>query len=103
MVEWDDASCNPLANGSNDVEPEDMTFYGEDPEAPIPTEESNNNVEVFPAQLPSNNTDELVAYSTTAVDPSQESSSFGVDINAKALEIVVHKLEQEHGRRQYCH
>lgn len=83
-----------------------MTFYGEDPEAPIPTEESNNKclfVEVFAAQLPSNNTDELVAYSTTAVDPSQESSSFGVDINAKALEIIVHKLEQEHGRRQYCH
>ncbi|CAH3187569.1 unnamed protein product, partial [Porites lobata] len=88
--------CNPLANGSNDVEPEDMTFYGEDPEAPIPTEESNNNVEVLPAQLPSNNTDELVACLTTAIDPLQESSSFGVDIYAKALEIIVHKLEQEH-------
>ena len=79
--------CNP---------PEDMTFYGEDPEAPIPTEESDNNVEVFPAQLPSNNTDELVAYLSAAVDPLQESSSFGVDIYAKALEIIVQKLEQNH-------
>ena len=88
--------CNPLANGSNDIEPEDMAFYGEGPEAPIPTEESNNNVEVFPAQLPSNNTDERVAYLTTAGDPLQESSRFGVDLYAKALEIIVQKLEQEH-------
>ena len=72
--------CNPLVNDINDVESEDMTFYREDPEAPIPTEESNNNVEVFPAQLPSNNTDELMAYLSAAVDPLQESSSFGVDI-----------------------
>ena len=64
-----------------------MTFYGEDPEAPIPTEESNNNVEVFAAQLPSNNTDELVAYSTTAVDPSQESSGFGVTLMLKLLKL----------------
>ena len=43
--------CNPLAIGNLDDDPEDLTFYGEDPEGQTSLEESDNNVEVFPAQL----------------------------------------------------
>ena len=91
---------NPLANGNTDDDPEDLTFYGEDPECPLPLEESNNNVEVFPAQLSNVNTDELTADLTNAVDSLQESSCFGIDIYAQALEIVVQKLEQYNSRRE---
>ena len=91
---------NPLANGNTDDDPEDLTFYGEDPEGPLPLEESNNNVEVFPAQLSNVNTDELTADLTNAVDSLQESSCFGIDIYAQALEIVVQKLEQYNSRRE---
>jgi len=47
---------NPLANGNTDDDPEDLTFYGEDPGGPLPLEESNNNIEVYPAQLSNVNT-----------------------------------------------
>ena len=85
---------NPLANGRTDDDPEDIRFYGEDPEGPMSLEESNNNVEVFPAQLSNVNTDDLTAELTNVLDPLQESSCFGVDVYAQALEIVVQKLEQ---------
>ena len=87
-------SCNPLANGNLDDDPEDITFYGEDPEGHTPLAESDNNVEVFPAQLSNINHDELKTYLCNSVDPLQESSSFGIDIYAEALQIVVQKLEQ---------
>ena len=45
-------SCNPLANGNIDDDPEDITFYREDPEGPMMLEEPNNNFEVYPAQFP---------------------------------------------------
>ena len=91
---------NPLADGNTDYDPEDLTFYGEDPEGPLPLEESNNNVEVFPAQLSNVNTDELIADLTNAIDSLQESSCFGIDIYVQALEIVVQKLEQYNSRRE---
>ena len=72
-------------NGNTDDDREDITFYGEDPEGPMLFEESNNNVEVFPAQLSNTNTDELTVDLTNAVDPLEESSCFGIDIYAEVL------------------
>ena len=46
-------------------------FYGEDLEEPMSLEESNTNVEVFPAQLSNLNTDDLTAELTNVVDPLQ--------------------------------
>ena len=50
---WDEMMnpCNPLAIDNLDDDPEDLTFYGEDPDGQPPLEDSDNNVEVFPAQL----------------------------------------------------
>ena len=69
------------------------TFYGEDPQGQAPFKESDNNVDVFPAKVPNINTDDLTTYLSNAVDPLQKSSSFGVDIFARALEIIVQRLE----------
>lgn len=86
--------CNPLAIDSLDDDPEDLTFYGEDPEGQTPLEESDNNAEVFPAQLSNINNDELATHISNSIDPLQESSSFGIDIYTESLQIVVRKLGQ---------
>lgn len=44
-------SSNPPANSNLDDDPQDIPFYGEDPEGKAPLEESDNNVEVSPAKL----------------------------------------------------
>ncbi|XP_068731183.1 uncharacterized protein [Montipora capricornis] len=87
-------SSNPLANGRLDDNPEEITFYGEDPEGQAPFEESDNNVEVSPAQLPNVSNGELTAYLCNSIDPLQESSSFGIDIYAETLRIIVQRLEE---------
>ena len=84
-------SCNPLANGDLDDDPEDVTFYGEDT-GHSPFEESDNNVEVSPAQI-SNVTTEVTNHLSNSVNPLEESSCFGVDVYVQALEIVVQTLE----------
>ena len=84
-------SCNPLANGDLDDDPEDVMFYGEDT-GHTPFEQSDNNVEVSPAQI-SNVTTELTNHLSNSVNPLQESSCFGVDVYVQALEIVVQTLE----------
>ena len=66
--------------GNLDNDPENLTFYGENPEGQTPLEESDNNVEVFPAQLSNINNDELPTHTSDSIDPLQESSSFGIDI-----------------------
>ena len=78
-------SSNSLANGRLDDNPEEITFYGEDPEGQPPFEESDNNVEVSSAQLPNVSNCELTAYLCSSIDPLQESSSFGIDIYAETL------------------
>ena len=84
-------SCNPLVNGDLDDDPEDVTFYGEDT-GHSPFEESDNNVEVSPAQI-SNVTTEVTNHLSNSVNPLEESSCFGVDVYVQALEIVVQTLE----------
>ena len=78
-------SSNPLASGRLDDNPEEITFYGEDPEGRAPFQESDNNVEVSPAQLPNVSNGELTAYLCNSIDPLKESSSFGIDIYAETL------------------
>ena len=43
--------CNSLAIGNLDDDPEDLTFYGEDPEGQTPLSEESDKVELFPALL----------------------------------------------------
>ena len=53
-------------------------------------EESDKDVEVFPAQLSNINDDELTTHICNFIDPLQESSRFGI----LSLQIVVEKLGQ---------
>ena len=43
---------NPLLHGQLDEDPNDLEFYGVDPDGPSPFEDSNNNVFVPPVTLP---------------------------------------------------
>ena len=43
---------NPLARGQLDEDPNDLEFYGVDPDGPPPFEDSNNNVFGPPVTLP---------------------------------------------------
>ena len=64
------------------------------PKGQTPLEESDNNVEVFPAQVLNINNHELTTHLSNLIDPLQGSSNFGMDIYAGALQIVVQKLGQ---------
>jgi len=86
--------CNPIAIGNLNDDPEDSTFYDEDPEGQTPLEVPDNNVEVFPAQLSNINNDELATHISNSIDPLQVSSSFGIDIYTESLQIVEQKLGQ---------
>ena len=86
--------CLPLAVGNLDDDSEDLTFYGEHPEGQTRLEESDDNVEVLPAQLSNINNDELATQISNSIDPFQESSSFGIYICTESLQIGVQKLGQ---------
>lgn len=87
-------SANPLANGDLDDEPDDIPFYGEDPNGPTPFEQTNNCVVVTPAELPDINSREFITFLEHSVNPLEESVSFGIDIFTEALTAAVERLEQ---------
>lgn len=93
MAKWYDEPDNPLANGNTDDDPNNYTFYGEDVNGPSPFQDSNNNVVVSPVELPNSNSRTLCNYLPNSIDRLRESSSFGIDIYADALEIAVQWLE----------
>ena len=84
----------PLAIGNLDDDPEDLTFHSEYPEGRTPLEDSDDNVERFPAQLSNINNDELATQISNSIDPFQASSSFGIDIYTESLQIQVQKFGQ---------
>ena len=86
-------ACNPLARGEADDDPDNITVYGDDPEF-SPFEESENDVQVFPPNVPAINSD-LLTHLQTNINPLQDSTSLGIDIYMRALEIVVEVLQNE--------
>ena len=82
---------NPLANGNIDDNPDNLIFYIEDMNGPIPFQDDN--VVVTPMQLPNDDTKALVNFLLNALDPTKESSRFGIDVFAEALQLVVQWLE----------
>ena len=81
--------CLPLAIGNLDDDPEYLTFCGEHPEGKTLLEESDDNVELFPAQPLNINNDKLANQISNSTDPFQESSSFSIDIYTESLQIEV--------------
>ena len=83
---------NPLIQGGLDDDPNDITFYGEDPNGPSPFEQTSNNVTVTPVNIPGVITAEFSSYVNRLVNPLRNSTSFGVDVYADSLRIVVEAL-----------
>ena len=81
---------NPLAHGDVDGEPDDIQFYGYDPEGPSPSEEDNN-VVVDPISL--DNRHSIESYVLDVVDPLTQSTQLGIDLYIQALDLVRDRME----------
>ena len=78
---------NPLARGQLDEDPNDLEFYGVDPDRPPPFEDSNNNVFVPPVTLPV----ELQSVQEKVleqIDQPKSSTQMGIDIYNEIHQIV---------------
>lgn len=82
---------NPLRLNEIDEDPEDLTFYGEDPQGPYPSS-SSNNVEVSPVLLPY--TEEIIAAVKTEVNIERDSPGMGVNVYMEALEVIVRTIDE---------
>jgi hypothetical protein len=84
---------NPLSQGELDENPDDIEFYGYDPDGPSTQEESNNVVIVEPIVV---NADRHIieAFVLERIDPLRNSTEFGIDIYREALELVIFKINE---------
>ena len=73
-----------------DGEPDDIQFYGYDPEGPSPSEEDNNDV-VDPISL--DNRHSIESYVLDVVDPLTQSTQLGIDLYIQALDLVRDRME----------
>ena len=78
--------ANPLAQEELDETPDDLDYYGYDPEGPSPFEESENNVVVPPINVA--HASEIILQLQQTVDPLALSTEMGMDIYVEALQIV---------------
>ena len=83
---------NPLANGQLDEDPNDLEFYGVDPDGPSPFEDSNNNVVVPPVTLPVEH-QSVQGKVLEQIDPLSSSTEMGIDIYTKIHHIVKESIE----------
>ena len=83
---------NPLAHGQLDEDPNDLEFYGVDPDGSSPCEHSNNNVVVSPVTLPVEH-QSVQAKVLEQIDPLTPSTQMGIDICTKIHQIVKQSIE----------
>ena len=74
-----------------DEEPHDFEMYGHDPYAPSSVE-SDNDVIVEAVYLPHD--DLLTSFVLETIDPLQQTDEMGIDIDIKALELVISKIDE---------
>ena len=77
---------NPLSHGDLDEDPDDLVFYGHDPQGPSPFDDSDNNVTVSPVEIP--NQDDVLLILRQEIDPLKSSTDMGMDIYINALDLV---------------
>ena len=77
---------NPLSHGGLDEDPDDLVFYGHDPQGPSPFDDSDNNVTVSPIEIPKQ--DEVLQILIQEIDPLKSSTDMGMDIYINALDLV---------------
>lgn len=84
---------NPLAHGQLDEDPNDLEFYGVDPDGPSPFEDSNNNVVVPPVTLPVEH-QSVQAKVLECINPLTSSTEMGIDIYTNIHQIVKEIVEK---------
>lgn len=78
-------SDNPLAQGLLDEQPDDLEYYGYDPDVPTCMGEDNN-VVVEPIEC--DHAQAIESYVLSYLDPIKESSDMAVDIFCEALDMA---------------
>jgi hypothetical protein len=77
---------NPLSHGCLDEDPDDLVFYGYDPQGPSPFDDSDNNVTVSPVEI--SKEDEVLQILKQEIDPLASSTEMGMEIYMNALDLV---------------
>ena len=77
---------NPLSHGGLDEDPDDLVFYGHDPQGPSPFDDSDNNVTISPIEI--HKQDEVLQILQQEIDPLKPSTDMGIDIYIDALDLV---------------
>ena len=83
---------NPLVRGQLEEDPNDLEFYGVDPDGPSPFEDSNNNVVVPPVTLPVEH-HSVQTKVLERIDPLMPSMQMGIDIYTNIHQIVKESVE----------
>ena len=78
---------NPLAHSQLDDDPDDLEYYGYDPQGPSPLE--SNNVVVVPQITLGNNNEEIRSFVLQNLNPLSQSSDMGVEIKRRHSVIVL--------------
>ena len=68
---------NPLSHGGLDEDPDDLVFYGHDPQGPSPCDDSDNNDTVSPIETPKQ--DEVLQILKQEIVPLTSSTDMGLD------------------------
>ena len=84
---------NSLGHGQLDENPDNIEFYGYDPDGPSIQEESSNHVVVEPVVIDADR-NRVETFVLERVDPLKNSSEFGIDIYKEALELVMFKVNE---------
>jgi hypothetical protein len=79
VVKWNDECGKPLAYDELDDTPDDLIFYGYDPNGPSPFEDSDINVIVSP--IYHNETTAEILTILQTVDPFRPSTEMGIDVS----------------------
>ena len=93
MLNPDNSMASSLLD--DEVDPELHEFYGLNREAPIPLEESSNNVVIPPIILPRDETDSVYAQVSQVMDSLMPSTQLGIDIYCMVRQLIKDILENQ--------
>jgi hypothetical protein len=85
---------NPLAHSQLDDNPNDLEYYGYDPQGPSPLEDNGG---VVLPEVALANDEEIQSFVLANVNPLSPSNDMGVDIYMNALQLVQHKIRELNG------
>ena len=82
---------NPLANDRLDESPQDLQYYGYDPDGPSPFDDTDNNVVVPPVVIEHHS--EVLEVFQRLLYPLRPSYEMGIDVYVEALRLIENVLE----------